>query len=240
MQTAQQKMQIEIWSDIACPFCYIGKRNFERALEQFPQRDKVTVIWRSFQLMPEATSLQGKDALQALADHLHVSREQAAVMNQRVTDMARQAGLTYNMDRLVWANTFQAHRLIQYARTVGKADELEERLFEAHFTNGRDIGDTATLAELALAAGLDREQVTAVLSSDRFTAEVMEDIAVFNQLGLRGVPSFVANRSSAFSGAVPPSDMLRALTQAWQQLERDHPVSDTTQGAACSPGKECQ
>lgn len=225
-------MKVEIWSDIACPFCYIGKRNFETALSQFLYKDQVEVVWRSFQIMPEARHEPGMDNNKALAAHLGTTPVRAKLMNERVTAMAKNAGLTYNMEILIWANTFDAHRLIQYSKTVGLADQLEERLFQAHFTLGENVEDHATLIRIAAEAGLDEETVQEILARDENAAEVKADIREAQNLGLRGVPSFVIDRKASFSGAVPHEDITNVLKTAfagWEKTNRYKPQkSDKT------------
>ncbi|UII34608.1 DsbA family oxidoreductase [Fulvivirga ulvae] len=240
MAVAQEKMQVEIWSDIACPFCYIGKRNFETALSQFPHKEKIEVNWRSFQITPHARHTPGMDNNQALADHLGTTVAQAKMMSERVTAMAKGAGLTYNMDRLVWANTLDAHRLIQYAQSVGLDDQMEERLFQAHFTNGENIEDHATLLKIALEVGLEEGPVRKVLESNQYAAEVDKDISVAQNLGVRGVPSFIINRKASFSGAMPVTDFARMLSSAFENWQKEYSEGESQDGAVCSPKGECQ
>lgn len=234
------KMKVEIWSDIACPFCYIGKRNFETALSKFPSKDKVEVVWRSFQLMPEAKFEPGMDNNKALAEHLHTTEAQAKMMNERVTAMAKNAGLTYNMDILVWANTFNAHRLIQYAKTAGMSDQLEERLFQAHFTNGENLEDHNTLIRIAVEAGLEEKTAREILASHGYAAEVRADILEAQNLGLRGVPSYVVDRKVSFSGAVPIADFTRVLQTTFTNWEKEHSTEGIVQGAACMDEGMCK
>ncbi|WP_343856165.1 DsbA family oxidoreductase [Fulvivirga kasyanovii] len=240
MTVAQEKMQVEIWSDIACPFCYIGKRNFETALAQFPHKDKIEILWRSFQIMPHAKHKPGMDNNQALAEHLGTTPAQAKMMNEHVTAMAKGAGLTYNMDKLVWANTLDAHRLIQYASSIGLADQMEERLFQAHFTNGENIEDQATLLKIALQVGLEEGPVRKVLESDQYTAEVGKDISAAQNLGVRGVPSFIINRKASFSGAMPVTDFTHMLSSAFANWQKEYSADENPAGVVCSPKGECQ
>ncbi|MBE9601583.1 DsbA family protein [Pedobacter sp. MC2016-24] len=239
MQTVNQKMKVDIWSDIACPFCYIGKRNFETAMKDFPNRDQIEVEWHSFQLVPDAKSGNGLNADEALAAHHHTSVEQARVMNDQVSRMAAGVGLKYNMDKLVWANTFDAHRMIQYAKTIGKADILEERLFQAHFINGEDVGDYATLIRIAVEMQMDKESVKGILAGNKFADEVKKDIEDFARLGGKGVPTFVlGGNKAAFSGAVSPANIKRTLNSVFNEWKKEHPSTDI-QGAICLPGGDC-
>ena len=165
-------MDVEIWSDVMCPFCYIGKRKFENALSQFPQRDRVNVVWKSFQLNPDMKTEPGKNINQYLAEVKGWSLDEAKRMSDRVTDMASEVGLTYDFDKAVVANSFDAHRLIQLAKQHGLGDAAEERLFKAYFTEGRDTSDHATLLELGTDIGLEETAVRDLLSSNQFAEAV--------------------------------------------------------------------
>lgn len=207
-------IQVEIWSDIMCPFCYIGKRKFEQALAQFPERERVQVEWKSYQLDPELETNPDQSVNEMLAERKGLPVEQARQMNTQVTQMAKEVGLKYNMDKAVVANSFDAHRLIQLAKQQGKGDEAEERLFRAYFTEGRNIADHDTLLELGQEIGLQKDIVQQMLATDAFADEVRYDIREAQQLGLRGVPFFVLNRQYGVSGAQPPEAFLQALQQA--------------------------
>jgi predicted DsbA family dithiol-disulfide isomerase len=235
-------MKVEIWSDVMCPFCYIGKRHFEKALEGFPERDKVEIEWKSFQLNPDMKTEPGKNINQYLAEHKGWSMEQARQANQYVTKMAGEAGLEYDMDRAVVANSFDAHRLVQLAKKSGKGDAMEERLFRAYFTEGKNIADHATLLELAADIGLEKEQVEKVLASRAFTEEVEKDIYEAKQINVRGVPYFVFNDRYAVSGAQPSDTFAGALQAAWKEWEQQNPpLTDLSadKGNACDIDGNC-
>jgi len=207
-------MKVEIWSDIMCPFCYIGKRKFEKALEQFEHKGEVEITWKSFQLNPGMETDPGKNINQYLAEIKGWSLEQAKEMNARVTQMAEAVGLKYDFDKAVVANSFDAHRLIQLAKTKGKGDEAEERLFKAYFTEGSNIADKETLIAIAESIGLDKAEVREMLDSGKFAGNVQEDINESQQIGVRGVPFFVFNRKYAVSGAQESDAFLEVLRKA--------------------------
>jgi len=207
-------MKVEIWSDIMCPFCYIGKRKFEKALEQFEHKGEVEITWKSFQLNPGMETDPGKNINQYLAEIKGWSLEQAKEMNARVTHMAEAVGLKYDFDKAVVANSFDAHRLIQLAKTKGKGDEAEERLFKAYFTEGSNIADKETLIAIAESIGLDKAEVREMLDSGKFAGNVQEDINESQQIGVRGVPFFVFNRKYAVSGAQESDAFLEVLRKA--------------------------
>jgi len=207
-------MKVEIWSDVICPFCYIGKRKLERALAQLPQLDRVEICWKSFQLQPDTKSDPTRNALQHLAERkgwsMDFAREAAADISSRAKDV----GLTFNYDRTVVANTFDAHRLVHYAATLGKGDAMTEQLFKAYFTDGRNIADPVVLAELAAGAGLPGDEVKNVLASGQFSDEVRSDIDDALQMGINGVPFFVFDGRYAVSGAQDTSVFIEALARA--------------------------
>ena len=224
-----------------CPFCYIGKRKFEQALAEFPQREQVRVIWKSFQLNPGQKTEPNKSINTYLAEVKGWSVEQAKSMNDRVTGMAREVGLAYDMDRAVVANSFDAHRVIQLAKTQGLGDEMEERLFRAYFTEGRNTADHATLLELGTDIGLPADAISQVLSSDQFADAVKEDIYESRQVGVQGVPFFVLNQRYAVSGAQAPETFLGALNTAWSDWAKNRPnLTDLSADApACDTDGSC-
>jgi predicted DsbA family dithiol-disulfide isomerase len=205
-------MKVEIWSDIMCPFCYIGKRRFEKAIES----SGITVIeitWKSFQLNPAMKTDPSMNINEYLAGIKGWSLEQAKSLNSQVTQMAKEEGLIYDFDKAVVANSFDAHRLIQYAKTLGKGDHAEERLFKAYFTEGKNIADTDTLADLGNEIGLLRENIESIFKGNDFSDEVFDDIREAEHLGIRGVPFFVIDRKYAVSGAQPVEVFVEALTK---------------------------
>jgi len=234
-------MNVEIWSDVMCPFCYIGKRKFEYALNEFAHKEQVNIVWKSFQLNPDMKTEPGKNINQYLADIKGWSLDEARRMNDRVTAMASEVGLSYDFDKAVVANSWDAHRLIQLAKQNGLGDAAEERLFRAYFTEGLDTADQATLLELGTEIGLASADVQQMLQSNQFADAVSQDVYEAQQVGARGVPFFVLNRQYAVSGAQQPETFLGALNTAWSEWEKANPAIAElpTDGPACTPGEIC-
>lgn len=208
-------MEIEIWSDVVCPFCYLGKRRFEKALQDFPERDGVNVTWKSFQLHPGLSARPGMGLEAYLAERKGWSLPQIRANHDRLAQAGAELGLDYRFDKAVIADTFDAHRLIQMAKAEGKGEAMEERLFRAYFTEGKNIADTGVLAELAEAAGLARDKAAAMLADPSAYAEpVRAELAEAESLGIGGVPFFVFDRRFAVSGAQDVEVFRRALAQA--------------------------
>jgi predicted DsbA family dithiol-disulfide isomerase len=214
--TAAPRMTVEIWSDVICPFCYIGKRKFEGALAELPAelRNRIVVAWRSFQLSPDTRTDPSKNALQHLAQKKGWTLEFARQAAADITSRAAQVGLALNYDRTVVANTFDAHRLAHYAARQGKGDEMQEQLFKAYFVDGRNVDDRATLMSLATGIGLPEGDASNVLDSGQFSDEVNRDIEQAARFGINAVPCFVLNRQYAVSGAQDSTVMARALQEA--------------------------
>lgn len=210
-------MKIEIWSDIMCPFCYIGKRKFEAALAAFDNKDVVEIEWKSFMLAPELQTDTTKNIHQFLADHKGMSLEEATGMNDNVAHMAAQVGLTYNFDKSIVANSFNAHRFLHFAKQHGKQQEAEELVFQAYFTDGKNIDSAETLMGIATSLGLDAQAFAAAMGSGAFADEVLADIDEAQQLGVRGVPFFVFDRKYAVSGAQDPAVFLQTLEKSFEE-----------------------
>lgn len=225
-------MKVEIWSDVVCPWCYIGKRRFEAALARFPHAADVEVVYRSFELDPNAAARDGRPLDQRLAAKYGVPLEQARAMNARVTDAAAAEGLDYHLDQARPGNTLDAHRLIHFAASEGRQAEMKERLLAAYFSEGVPIGDRDQLIRLAGDAGLAPERARQVLDGGEFEAEVRADEREAAQLGITGVPFFVLDRRYGVSGAQPADLMLQALGQAWQE-SRPLQVIKGVNGAEC-------
>src|SRR5690606_31680586 len=190
-----------IWSDVMCPFCYIGKRKFEKALEQFPERNSVEIEWKSFQLSPNMQTDLSMNINQYLAKHKGISLAEAGQLNDQVTQMAAGVGLEYHFDRSVVANSFNAHRFAHFAKANGKQDQAEEMLFKAYFTDGKNIDDYNVLIQLGEEIGLEPGALKLALETGQYADAVNSDIEQAKSLGIRGVPFFVFDRKAAVSGA---------------------------------------
>jgi predicted DsbA family dithiol-disulfide isomerase len=211
------QLAVEIWSDVVCPWCYIGKRRFEAALAQFEHRDDVTLRWRSFELDPAAPRIAEVTGPARLAAKYGVSLEQARAMNENVTRIAAAEGLEYKLDQARGGNSFDAHRLIQLGAEHGIQDAVKERLMRAYFTEAEPIGDIEVLARLAAEAGLDADAAHALLAGDAHADAVRADEQLAHQLGITAVPFFVLDRRYGVSGAQPAEILLGALQQAWEE-----------------------
>ena len=200
-----------------CPFCYIGKRKFEKALAQFPHKDKVNVIWKSFQLDPTTITDPTLNTIDNLAQKKGWSKEQADQTIAHVTGIAKQVGLDFHFEKAVVANSLDAHRLSHLAKKYGKQNELEEKLFSAYFIEGKNTADFNTLLQIATELGLDKTEVSALLKSNTYTNEVYHDIKQAQQIGVNGVPFFLLDNKYAVSGAQESETFLGALTKAYEE-----------------------
>lgn len=215
-------MKIDIWSDIGCPFCYLGTTQLNLALADFEHKDSVEVVHHSFQLDPNAPLDTDLSLNEMLADRKGFAVEHAERMNQQVAGMFTAVGLTMNYKDAKAVNTFDAHRLAHFAAAQGKQAAMLARLFKAYFTDGLNTADRKTLAQLAAEAGLDAEEASRVLESGEYTAEVQADIQQAAQYGIHGVPFFIFESKYAISGAQGTDAFRQALAQIWQEL---HPVA---------------
>lgn len=234
------KLTLDIWSDMLCPFCYIGKRNLDTALEQFPHAAEIDIRWHSYQLAPNLEYNPNIDAHQALADYKGMPYETAKQLNEQVALMTAQAGITFDIDTMKWANSLSAHRLLQWTKTQGKAHELEERLFEAVFVKGENIGDNQLLVSIAKELGLSEVEAEKAITSEIFSEAVQEDIRNAQYVGLRGVPHFVINEEATFSGALPPESFLQVLTQYHDKWKTDRDVTIDLAGQNCDINGNCE
>jgi predicted DsbA family dithiol-disulfide isomerase len=223
-------VHVEIWSDIACPWCYVGKRRFEAALAAYEHRDEVQVTWRSFELDPSAPREREHDGATHLAEKYGTSREEALAMQQRMTDTAAGAGLEFRFDIARGGNTFDAHRLLHLAAAHGMQAAMKERLMRAYLTEGELIADHAVLARLGVEAGLPEDEVRDTLATDRFATEVREDERTAQRIGIQAVPYFVVDRAVGASGAHPPEALLELLRRA---RELNPPSQVTAEGETC-------
>ncbi len=214
-------MKVEIWSDIACPWCYIGRRRFETALEQFEHRDQVEIVWRSFQLDPNASPAPSGNSFDLLMKKYGMSRQQSVEMHERITMLAAEEGLDYRFEGTRPVNSFDAHRLLHLAADRGVQGEMKERIQRAYFTEGQVVSDHETLARLASEVGLDAAEVRHMLSGDAYADAVHADIRRAQMIGVTGVPFFVFAEKYAVSGAQPAELFTTALERAWADT---HPV----------------
>jgi predicted DsbA family dithiol-disulfide isomerase len=232
-------MKVEIWSDVVCPFCYIGKRRIEKALEDFPAIDNVEIIWRSYQLDPDLKPVPGGQSVhEYLGKRKGTSAAEGKKMNDHMADMAKEVGLEYNFDKAIINNTFNAHRLIHLAKKHQRQDAMKERLFAAYYTEGQDIGDLETLVKLGEEVGLDGTEIRDMLQSDTYAQDVQQDIYEAQQVGVRGVPFYVFNDKYAVSGAQPTELFREVLEKVW---EEEKPQMISGEGAGfCTPDGICE
>jgi predicted DsbA family dithiol-disulfide isomerase len=223
-------VHVEIWSDIACPWCYIGKRRFEAALAGFEHRDDVTVTWRSFQLDPGAPAERPGELAEHLAGKYGSSVEQARARQAQITELAAAEGLDFRFDRARAGNTFDAHRLVHLGAAHRLQDVTKERLMRAYLSEGELMSDHGTLARLAAEVSLPAGEVDELLAGDRFAAEVRDDARTGAALGITGVPFFVVDRAFGASGAQPPEVLRGLLDHAWEARPR---VEVVTSGDSC-------
>jgi predicted DsbA family dithiol-disulfide isomerase len=221
-------MKIEIWSDVVCPWCYIGKKRLESALSEFEHAEAVQIVWRSFELDPHAPSDSAQPVDEMLASKYGVSLERARAMNAQVTELAAAEGVEFRLDEAKRANTFDAHRLIHLAAAHGLQQQAKERLLAAYFSEGRPVGDQETLVELAEEIGLEREQAVAALAGESFAQEVRADERRAQELGATGVPFFVFDGRYGVSGAQSPDVFRQVLEKTWAEAR---PVTILGNGA---------
>ncbi len=217
------KMKVEIWSDVMCPFCYLGKHKFENALAQFTDKEYIEVEWKSFQLNPDLVTDPTISIHKYLSDIKGFPIEQAKQMNDRFTEAGKPLGLVYNFDKIIVANSYRAQNLIHFAKEQGKQNEIEERLFEAYFTEGKNMDEVSTLLVLASEIGLNTDGLGDLLENKSFSEKVEFDIAEARQLGIRGVPYFVVNRKYGISGAQETPVFLDTLKKSFADWVKDYP-----------------
>lgn len=241
LPTTPRTIRVEVWSDVACPWCYIGKRRFAAALARFPHRDHVEVVWRSYQLSPATPTGPGRPEVDALAEMKGLDRAQVRQMFAHVTAVAATDGLRYDFDRTLAFHTFDAHRLLHLAARAGGAALVEatmEALFSAHFEQGVDLGADGALVALAGSVGFaehgwDAERVAAALAGDDEAEAVRDDLAQARALGVTGVPFFVVDRRYAVAGAQPAEVLTQLLETGWREA---NPLTVLTSGDACTDG----
>jgi predicted DsbA family dithiol-disulfide isomerase len=233
----KKTLLIDVWSDVACPWCYVGKRRLEGALARFPHKDDVKVTWHAFELDPGAPRLRppGISHVERIAKKYGMPLEKAEAATKNLVDVAAADGIEMRFDRIQGGNTFDAHRLIHLAGERGVQDAVKERLLLGYFTQGESMGDPDVLVRLASEAGLDAEEARALLASDRLTDAVREDERQAAELGIRGVPFFVIAGRFGLSGAQPVEVLLEALTKGWEATKPALASAGGDEGAACGP-----
>lgn len=208
-------MRVDIWSDVVCPWCYLGKRRFERALADFEHRDQVAVVYHSFELDPRLPRGEVLPKVPLLAKKFGKGEAEVHAMEERLARLAAEDGLEYNLDDSVIGNTFDAHRLLHLARERGLQAEATERFFHAYFTERRSVFDEESLVSVAADAGLDADEARRVLKGEDYADDVRADIAKARELGVNGVPFFVLDERYGVSGAQSVETFRAALAQAY-------------------------
>lgn len=230
-------MRIDVWSDFLCPFCHLGRRQLELALAQFEHADEVDVVWHSYQLDRGAPAVIEGSNVERIADKYGVSREQMEESQRQLAESAAEIGLDFQWDKVVGGNSYDAHRLHHYARSVGREREFMDRLMTGWYTEGASIGEHADLVRLAVEAGLEESAVREVLESDSFGQQVRTDLALAQQIGITAVPTFVLDQKYGVSGAQGVDAILKGISYAWDdQGNRPEPVGGGCGGGCCGGG----
>ncbi len=232
-------MKVNIWSDVRCPFCYVGKKKFEKALSQFPEAASVQVEWHSFQLDPSLETQAGRDPFEFFAERKGISRQQAQAMHAHAENAGREAGIDFNFENQKVANSYKAHLLIQLAKTKNLGNETEEVLFRAQFLDGKNIDDVTTLVDLGTQAGLLEDGIRAALESDQFAYAVTQDMQMASKLGISSVPFFVFNDKYGVSGAQQPELFLEVLEKSWKEFSAGDQGLKIINGDSCDTDGNC-
>ena len=226
-------MKIEIWSDFACPFCYIGKKRFENALNEFKHKNKVEVIYKAYQLNPDAPKVMVGSAYESFAKGHGTTVAQAKDRFKMFTENAKSVGLTYNYDIIQMTNTFDAHQIAKWANQFGKEDEVTNRFMKAYFTDGKNLADHEVLASLAAEVGLNEKEALKVLKENSFKNQVLAEQTEARQIGVQGVPFFVLNRKYGISGAQQQEYFLQALNKIWEEENPLTVLDNPDENASC-------
>ena len=235
-------MKIEIWSDVMCPFCYIGKRNLETALDQFTDKNHIEIIWKSYQLDPSFPEAVTENYQEYLVKRKGMTSEQVQGMLDNVTESAKQVGLDYHLDSAIIVNSMNAHKFIQLAKSKGLGDQAEEQLFHSFFTDSKNIADLDTLIQIGNDIGLDDIDIKTAFTDQKYSALIKQDIQEAQEIGVQGVPFFVFDRKYAVSGAQPPQAFLENLEKSFSEWRKVNPETklDITQGQSCTPDGICE
>ncbi len=231
----ENKLKIQIWSDIMCPFCYIGKRRLENALTQFGHQDAIEIEWKSFQLDPYFVAQEDDNLVDHLAEKYRKDKEWATEALTSMTQNAANSGLEFHFEKAIMANTFNAHRLLHLAKEQNLGTKLKELLFKAYLTDGKNVNDEETLKQLGLEVGLDAKNIDQVLNSDKYTSEVQQDISLAQKIGIQGVPFFVFDNKYAISGAQYEETFVKTLEKVWDegQFESKITILNDKNTASC-------
>lgn len=233
-------MKVDIWSDTRCPFCFIGKRNFEKALQKFSQNDKVEVNWHSFQLDPNMKTDLSKNHYEYLSEVKGFPMAQIMQMHENLIQSGKNAGIDFNFDEVKVSNSFKSQMLVQLAKEKGKADEMEELLFEAYFKLGKDIDDIEALSEIGEKLGFSKEEIQNAVQSPDLAKLVKNDIFAANSLGIKGVPFFVFNEKYGVSGAQPTDLFSEVLEKSWSEFtESNSEIKIIEEGDSCDVEGNC-
>jgi predicted DsbA family dithiol-disulfide isomerase len=241
VDTTSNKLIIEIWSDIVCPFCYLGKRKFEAALEQFPQKEHIQIEWKSFQLNPGVVTDTTMSIYTYLSNTKGISEEVAKQMTAQITSRGKEVNIDYHFDETKVINTFNAHCLLHFAKEQGLQNEAKERLLKAYFTESKNVDDHETLLQLGKEIGLDREKLDQALRNGTFKKEVEADMELSQRFGIGGVPFFVFDRKYAVSGAQETAVFLETIQKSYSEWRKNNPEFqlEIIEGQSCAPDKKC-
>lgn len=233
-------MKVDIWSDIRCPFCYVGKKNFEKGLANFQEKSKIEITWHSFQLNPELETQLDKNSLENFSERKGVSIAEAKEMYQHVVKAGEIAGIEFNLEGQKVANSYKGHLLLQFAATKNVANEMEEELFKAQFIDGKNIDDEKTLIEIGKSLSLNEDEIKAALNSDDFKYAVAKDVALASQMGINAVPFFVINDKYGVSGAQPSEVFQEVLEKSWEEFSNgDQGLKIIHSGETCDTEGNC-
>ena len=233
-------MKVNIWSDIRCPFCYVGKKKFEKALAQFPHAEEIEVTWHSFQLDPNLVTQPDTNPYDYFSKAKGISVSQAKAMHEHAKNAGKEAGIDFNFDDSKVANSFKGHLLIQLAKKKNLADAMEEALFEAQFITGKNIDDEAVLLETGKSVGLTEVEIKNALASDEMAHAVTQDGLMARQLGINAVPFFVFNDKYGVSGAQQPEHFLEVLNKSFEEFSAgDKGLQIISQGESCDTDGNC-
>ena len=233
-------MKINIWSDVRCPFCFVGKKKFEKALEKFPHSEKLEITWHSFQLDPQLITQPDVNPYEYFAKAKGITIERAKAMHEGAAMAGKEAGIDFNFDDSKVANSNKAHLLIQLSKTKNLANEMEEALFEAQFLDGKNIDDEETLIQLSKSVGITEDEAKNALQSDELGYLVKQDMQLAAQLGINAVPFFVINDKYGISGAQQPELFLEALEKTWEEFSSgDKGLQLINSGESCDINGNC-